>query len=87
MCAVTVSACGSGTGGRRDAASTPLPSSAANNRIERCVDRLLRGKKPANAVERTLVRRYVHDTYCARFEQNGWVYEDGALSIAAQTWL
>ena len=33
------------------------------------------------------VRRYARDTYCAPFEQNGWVYEDGALSIATQNWL
>ncbi|MGZ8707320.1 MAG: hypothetical protein ACXW0R_08050, partial [Gaiellaceae bacterium] len=33
------------------------------------------------------VRRYIKDTYCVPFEQNGWVYEDGALSIAAQEWL
>jgi hypothetical protein len=32
-------------------------------------------------------RRYAEDTYCARFERNGWVYDDGALSIAAQEWL
>ena len=32
-------------------------------------------------------RRYVEDTYCARFEKNGWIYDDGALSIAAQEWL
>jgi hypothetical protein len=32
-------------------------------------------------------RRYARDTYCARFETNGWIYEDGALSIAAHTWL
>jgi hypothetical protein len=34
-----------------------------------------------------IARRYIRRTYCARFEGEGWVYEDGALSIAAQTWL
>ena len=33
------------------------------------------------------MRRYAKNTYCAPFEQKGWVYDDGALSIAAQTWL
>jgi hypothetical protein len=32
-------------------------------------------------------RRYVRDTYCARFDESGWVYADGALSIEAQKWL
>jgi hypothetical protein len=32
-------------------------------------------------------RRHVRDTYCARFDENGWVYADGALSIEAQKWL
>jgi hypothetical protein len=33
------------------------------------------------------VRRYIETAYCAPFDKNGWVYEDGALSIAAQKWL
>ena len=33
------------------------------------------------------LRRYARVTYCGRFEKKGWVYEDGALRIAAQTWL
>jgi hypothetical protein len=33
------------------------------------------------------VRRYAEDTYCGEFERNGWIYEDGALSIAIQKWL
>lgn len=40
----------------------------------------------SSASDETL-RRYARDTYCSRFEQNGWVYEDGALSIDAQVWL
>lgn len=32
-------------------------------------------------------RRYIRDTYCERFESHGWVYDDGALSIAAHRWL
>ena len=37
--------------------------------------------------DKEVARRYVRRTYCARFEKEGWVYEDGALRIAAQTWL
>ena len=33
------------------------------------------------------MRHYVSVTYCDRFARNGWVYADGALSIAAQRWL
>ena len=32
-------------------------------------------------------RAYVRRTYCEPFESRGWVYDDGALSIDAQTWL
>jgi hypothetical protein len=32
-------------------------------------------------------RRYARDVYCARFERRGWIYEDGALRIAAHIWL
>jgi hypothetical protein len=40
-----------------------------------------------NADTNAQARRYVRDTYCARFDENGWVYADGALSIEAQKWL
>ena len=33
------------------------------------------------------MRRSAKDAYCAPFERNGWIYEDGALSIAVQRWL
>ncbi len=86
--AATVSACSSGNGGRR--AETPSgvqASSAANGRVERCVDRLLQHARTHDLPNKEIARRYVRRTYCARFEEEGWVYEDGALSIAAQTWL
>ena len=78
----TVTACGSG---RSD--ETPSSAAAAAIRIERCVDRLLRDTTTQNAADEEEARRYARRTYCARFEENGWVYEDGAVSIAAQTWL
>jgi hypothetical protein len=40
-----------------------------------------------NGASKQAARRYVKQTYCARFEQHGWIYDDGALSIAAQKWL
>jgi hypothetical protein len=53
-------------------------------KVDRCVDRLVSrstsGQSPA-------VRRYVRVTYCAPFARKGWIYDDGALRIAAQKWL
>lgn len=83
----TVSACGSGSGGRRDTPSSARFASAATSRIDRCVDRLLQDTTTQGAAEKEAARRYARNTYCARFEQSGWIYEDGALRIAAQTWL
>jgi hypothetical protein len=84
----TVSACSSGNSGRRaETPSSVTTSSAANSRVERCVDRLLEHARPQDLANKEIARRYVRGTYCARFEEEGWVYEDGALRIAAQTWL
>jgi hypothetical protein len=83
----TLTACGSGSGGRRDeSTSTVGRSPAAMSRIERCVDRFLQASTTPDASKEE-ARRYVRNTYCARFENGGWIYEDGALSIAAQRWL
>lgn len=57
------------------------------NRIDRCVDRLLQDTTTQGAADKEAARRYARNTYCARFEQNGWIYDDGAVSIAVQTWL
>jgi hypothetical protein len=82
-----LTACGSGTGERGDEAqSTVRRSPATTSRIERCVDRLLQAATTREASKEE-ARRYVRNTYCARFEKEGWIYEDGALSIAAQRWL
>jgi hypothetical protein len=77
----TLSACGSHSG--RQAGPAP----PTNSRVERCVDRLVAGSNVTSAAGTEMVRRYARDTYCSRFEQKGWVYEDGALKIAAQRWL
>jgi hypothetical protein len=87
LLAAALSACGSRGGEVLDgAASSKRSSAAATGRVERCVDRFLR-QATAQGTSEEVARRYVRDTYCARFERKGWVYEDGALSIAAQTWL
>jgi hypothetical protein len=82
--AAFLSACGSVDSRGEGAAST----STSGNRVERCVDRLMEQNAPGvNADTDAQARRYVRDTYCARFDENGWVYADGALSIEAQKWL
>jgi hypothetical protein len=81
----TLSACGSGSSARSNV--TPSNAPVAASRIERCVDRLLRQATVQNAAGEQAARRYARNTYCARFEENGWIYDDGAVSIAAQTWL
>jgi hypothetical protein len=81
----TLSACGSGSSARGNV--TPLNARVAASRIERCVDRLLRQTTVQNAAGEAAARRYARTTYCARFEANGWIYENGAVSIAAQKWL
>lgn len=79
LCA-TASGCGSG--------SDETPSTASRAiRIERCVDRLLQSTATQNAADEESARRYARKTYCGRFDENGWVYDDGAVSIAARTWL
>lgn len=47
------------------------------------MERLFSGSKTNGGSEQQ-VRGYLRGTYCAPFERNGWGYEDGALSIAAQ---
>jgi hypothetical protein len=83
-----VSACGSGNGGRPGEISLSTPPTAAGLiRINRCVDRLLRQSTLQAVGDKEAARRYARKTYCRRFEQKGWIYQDGALAIAAQTWL
>jgi hypothetical protein len=51
------------------------------------VDRLMQQANTQGLPNKKVARSYVRRTYCARFERKGWVYEGGALSIAAQSWL
>ncbi len=87
VCGLILAACGTGGGGQPQGGTPPeTDSSPATVRIDTCVDRLLSRAPTSDAGEQES-RRYIRDTYCALFEQNGWVYEDGALTIAAQNWL
>lgn len=82
-----VAGCGTSGGVERDgAASAGANASSAAVRINKCVDRLLTTSTSGGASEQQ-VRRYIRATYCSLFEEKGWVYGDGALSIAAQKWL
>ncbi|HVD09916.1 MAG TPA: hypothetical protein VNB88_04645 [Gaiellaceae bacterium] len=62
-----------------------VAGSTGNARIDKCVELLL--SRSASDVNEQEVRAYARDTYCERFERNGWIYDDGALRIAAQDWL
>ena len=56
-------------------------------RVDRCTERFLDGIESDGLPEdeRDVTRRYVERTYCSRFEKEGWVHEDGSLSIDAYT--
>jgi hypothetical protein len=70
---LVVAGCGSGEDASEDAAAA---------RIEGCVERFLERAESADLSEAD-VRRYLESTYCTPFEREGWIYEDGTLSIAA----
>jgi hypothetical protein len=67
-------------------AVTGCGSSNENAGVDRCVDRML-SRSEVGAADEESARSYVRRTYCERFEGNGWVDDDGVLSIAAQRWL
>ena len=61
---------------------------SASQRVDRCVERLLSRASPEDlaAERRPFAERYVRETYCERFQREGWVYDDGTLSIDAHRW-
>jgi hypothetical protein len=61
---------------------------SASERVERCVERLVQraDTEQLTPERRPFLERYARETYCARFERRGWVYEDGTLSIASYRW-
>jgi hypothetical protein len=76
--AVALVAAGCGSSGE----SGGNASTVAAPRVEKCVERFL-ARATSDASTETEVRRYIDGTYCSPFEREGWVYEDGTLSIAA----
>jgi hypothetical protein len=77
-----VAGCGSGEDAGQDAGAIGDTAAEAASRVERCVERFLE-RAASDGLAEADVRRYVEGTYCSRFEREGWVYEDGTLSIAA----
>ena len=84
--ALALAGCGSSADGAGDDGEPPVSAGAA---VERCTERLLSDAEleELTAEEQETVRSYTESTYCARFAARGWVYDDGALSIDAYTWL
>ena len=84
---LALAGCASDAGERREA--TREGSVGAASRVERCTDRMLTRARleSYSASEREGLRRYARTTYCKRFEQHGWIYDDGALRIDAHRWL
>jgi hypothetical protein len=72
----TLTACGS------HAVRHVSPGPPTNSRVERCVARLVAGSDTSVAGKEQ-TRHYILDSYCRPFEQRGWVYDDGALKLAA----
>jgi hypothetical protein len=55
--------------------------------VQTCNDRFVeRARAEGYDADEEQLRRYVETTYCSRFAEQGWVYEDGTLSIAAYEW-
>jgi hypothetical protein len=77
---------GCGPNGGEEGSRTRSGSADIRRTIEICVDRLL-SRSPTVEQSDAETRRYVEEAYCERFAKSGWVYEDGALSIAAYEWL
>jgi len=77
---LVLAGCGSG-------ASQPKPSTAAASRVDKCVARLLRRVDDKDLSKAAATQRYAETTYCAPFEKEGWIYDDGALSIDAHLYL
>jgi hypothetical protein len=80
--ALVVAGCGSSGESGGNAVSSGGASTVAAPRVEKCVERFV-ARATSDASTETDVRRYIEGTYCSPFEREGWVYEDGTLSIAA----
>lgn len=82
--ALALAGCGSSADEAGDDGEAPASAGVA---VERCTERLLSDAElvELTAEEQEAVRSYTESTYCARFADRGWVYDDGALSIDAYT--
>lgn len=85
--ALALAGCWTNDDGRSAGEGTAGASAAS--RVDNCTDRLMvRAETDGlSDAEQDEVRRYVQTTYCSRFAERGWVYDDGTLSIAAHTWV
>ncbi len=85
VAALALAGCG-GTSGDAgdDATRTAAPQRHSRPLVEKCTERLLARVPEA---EREEAQHYVEVTYCSRFVERGWVYDDGALSVDAHKWL
>jgi hypothetical protein len=79
---VIAAGCGSGEDAGQNAGASGDPSAEAVPRLERCVERFLE-RAESDGLAEADVRLYIESTYCSRFEREGWIYDDGTLSIAA----
>jgi hypothetical protein len=82
--AVVLAGCGGNGASGSEGTATDQRLVASDERVERCTNRFL---DRVEGTDSEKIRRYVEVTYCAPFAARGWVYDDGTLSIAAQSWL
>ena len=83
--ALVLAGCGTGGSEEGERAASTERNFGATAHVDKCVELLL--SRSAGAGNEQDVRVYVENTYCVPFERNGWIYDDGALRIAAQEWL
>jgi hypothetical protein len=62
-------------------------SNDTSAKAEKCTDLFMSSMRLHSQGRQASTRHYISVTYCNRFAREGWVYDDGALSIDAQRWL
>ena len=77
-----VAGCGSGGDAGENAGSGGDGSTEVASRVERCVERFLE-RAVSDGLSEADVRRYIETAFCSRFEREGWIDDDGTLSISA----
>ena len=63
----------------------PRGDDGAASRVDRCTERMLQRVEFEDFPEasRAQIEQYVEQTYCTEFESQGWLYDDGTVSIRA----